>query len=161
MSNEDQTTAEEQPKPPRGNTTRWKAGAILAAVFILGAAAGGAGMRTYMLQRWRSTMSVAPSEGRARFRLEAMSRRLDLSDEQRAKLEAILVDAEKERAAVTEGCRPQLEELQKRLEEQVDAILTDEQRAKHREMLERMREHRKDRRGPPRHDRRGPPPDGP
>ena len=142
MSDEENTTGEETPKPSRGSKTRYKAGAILAAVFLLGAAAGGAGMRAYMFQHWRAAMSMAPSEGRARFRLEAMARRLDLSEEQRAKLETVLVEAEQERARLTEDCRPQLEALQQKVEKEVDAILTEEQRVKHREMLERMRSRR-------------------
>jgi Spy/CpxP family protein refolding chaperone len=159
MSDEEESTREQTPKPSR--KTRYKAAAILAVVFLLGAAAGGAGMRAIMFQHWRTTLSMAPSEGRARFRLEAMARRLDLTDEQRAKVETVLVEAEKERARLTEDCRPQLEALRQKVEKEVDAILSEEQRVKHREMLERMRSRRW---GPGRHGgpgMHGPPLEGP
>jgi len=121
---------------------RWKAWAILAAVFLLGAGAGAAAMRARLLSRWRATMTDVPAEARARFRLEAMSRRLDLTDEQRAKLETIFEQAEQERARLTEHCRPKIEALRARIRKQVDEVLTEEQRRKHHQMIERMRKRR-------------------
>jgi Spy/CpxP family protein refolding chaperone len=127
---------------------RYKPIAILLAVFALGAVAGVGGMRAFELRELEGTMGRPPSEARARFRLEAMRRRLDLSDEQQTKLEAILRAAEDERERALASCRPGLDSLRDKTDAEIEAILTPEQREEHRRFVERRRQ-RGPRHGPP------------
>jgi hypothetical protein len=100
-------------------------------------------------------MRGPPTEARARFRLEAMRRHLDLDDEQVRAIEAIVTEAEAEREALMASCGPSLDELRRRTDERIDAVLRPDQRARHEE-LERRRPP-PPRRGP----RHGPPGGGP
>lgn len=114
--------------------------AILVAVFVLGGAAGAAVTWAVAVRDLRATMENPPDQARAKFKLEAMRRHLDLDDEQVAKLEAIFEEAGREKDAAIEGCRPALDELRQRTSARIDEVLTEEQRKKHAEMRQRMRE---------------------
>lgn len=122
--------------------TRYKAVAILAALFLLGAGAGAAGMRAYMLSSMRAEMSGPPAQSRARFRLKAMTRRLDLTDEQRDQIATIVDEAEQEREQLSEDCRPALEQLRQRTNKRIDAVLTERQRAEYELHMDRRHQRR-------------------
>jgi Spy/CpxP family protein refolding chaperone len=142
------------------NGSRFKAIGILVAVFLLGGVAGGASMRVHMLSQWSDTMRAPPTKARARWRLDAMQRHLDLSDEQRSKLETILTESAEEREQLTDDCRPALDALRERTDARIREVLTPEQQTKHQEMMERMRE-RRGKRGGGRGKRDGHGPGGP
>lgn len=114
--------------------------AILVAVFVLGGAAGAAVTWAVAVRDLRATMENPRDDARAKFRLEAMRRHLDLDDTQVDKLEVILENASREKDAAIEGCRPALDELRSRTAAQIDEVLTPEQQKKHAEMRQRMRE---------------------
>lgn len=122
-------------------TGRWKTIAVLVAVFLLGGLAGAGGGRFLAMRELAGTMRGPPAEARARFRVEAMRRHLDLDDAQARELEVIFDEAETEREALMRSCGPGLEELRTRTEARVDAVLRPEQRARHEE-LERRRPRR-------------------
>lgn len=116
---------------------RTKAGIVLVSVFLLGGVAGAAASRAMVLHQLRSTMDAPPSQARAHFRLEAMRRHLDLSDDQVKKLETILGAAETEREARMEPCRPALDELRTRTDAQILEVLTPDQRVRYQELPSR------------------------
>jgi Spy/CpxP family protein refolding chaperone len=123
---------------PRPNGTRAKAAAVLVAVFLLGALAGGAVGRVTAFREFNRVM-----EGpRSRSRLEALRRHLDLRDDQVPRVRAILDEAEAEREKLMGNCGPGLDELHKRTDARVREILDDEQK-KRLDALEARRGHRK------------------
>jgi Spy/CpxP family protein refolding chaperone len=132
--------------------SRQKLGAVLAllAAFGLGAVAGGFGTKSYLLHRFSERFGGPPGRARMGFRLEAMSRALDLDAAQRGKIRAIFDEHEDERRRVMEKCEPEHRALRDRVDAKVRDVLTAEQREKHEKLRRRF--------GPPPD---GPPPDGP
>ena len=112
------------PAPPR-----WKPIAVLAAVFLLGAVAGGGVVRATALRDIEQTFRGPPREAHAHFRIQAMRRHLGLTDAQLTEIEALFADADAERQRLLSTCGPGLEELRARTEGRVREILTPEQRA--------------------------------
>ncbi len=132
--------------------SRWKPVAVLAAVFLFGGITGAALGRMTAIRDLQSTFRGPPTEARAQFRLEAMRRHLDLTDDQVRRLEAILSEAEAEREKLLSTCRPGLDALRDQTDARVKEILTPEQRALQ-ETLDMRRRHHGPPRGPGRHDR--------
>jgi Spy/CpxP family protein refolding chaperone len=118
-------------------TARWKPLAILGGVFLLGGAAGAAATRAYMLTTFRASLEDASDKGRVHFRLEALTRALDLTEEQQQRIEPILIEAESERGGAVGPCKPALDAARKRTKERLDEVFTPEQRQKHDAYLER------------------------
>jgi len=137
------------------NASRLKVIAILVGVFLLGGGVGGALMHMHGLRSMRHTMGGPPTKARARFRLQAMTRHLDLDDDQRTKIEAILREGEQERERLMVDVRPELDKLRQSMNSRINAVLTPEQQAKHKVMLERLRKRRNRRRGKRRRGPRG------
>ena len=133
-------------------TQRTKAGIVLVCIFLLGGVAGAAGSRALVFQKLRSTMDAPPAQARAHFRLEAMRRHLDLTDDQAQKLETIIRDAETEREQRMGACRPALDALRTGTDARILELLTPEQRSRYQE----LGSHRGPFGGPP-----GPPPGPP
>ncbi len=131
---------------------RRKVGAVLVliAAFGLGAVAGGFGMRGYMLRGFAQRLHGPPGRARMAFRVEAMARRLDLSTEQRGKIEKILDAHEQERRALMERCAPDHQTLRAKIDSEIRAVLDAEQQKKFDEMQRAFEQRRNDRRGPPR-----------
>lgn len=144
------------------SAARWKPIAILIAVFVLGGAAGVGAGRTLAMKELAGAMRGPPTEARARFRMEAMRRHLDLDDAQATAIEAIVTEAETERETLMATCGPPLEELRVRTDERIRAVLRPDQRSKHEELERRRPRHGP--RGGPRgagdHHPPAPPPDG-
>jgi len=132
--------------------SRWKPVAVLAAVFLFGGITGAALGRMTAIRDLQSTFRGPPTEARAQFRLEAMRRHLDLTDDQVRRLEAILSEVEAEREKLLSTCRPGLDALRDQTDARVKEILTPEQRALL-ETLDTRRRHHGPHRGPGRHDR--------
>lgn len=125
----------------------WKAAAILIAVFLLGGLAGGALARTMAMRELAGAMRGPPSEARARFRMESMRRHLDLDDAQAEEVAAIVREAETEREALMDACKPGLDALRERTEARIRAELRPDQLQRH----EEMEKHRPGPSGGPRH----------
>jgi Spy/CpxP family protein refolding chaperone len=129
---------------------RRKVGAVLVliAAFGLGTVAGGFGVRGYMLRGFAQRLHGPPGRARMAFRVEAMARRLDLSTEQRTKIEKILDAHEQERRALMERCAPDHRTLKDKVDGEIRAVLEPEQQKKFDEMQRTMEKRRNDRRGP-------------
>jgi Spy/CpxP family protein refolding chaperone len=121
---------------------RLQAIAVLLGIFLLGGGAGAAAQRAMMLRDLRHSMGGPPTKARARWRLEAMDRRLDLSDEQRSKLETILTESHEERHRVMGECKPAMDELRKKTDARIAEVLTAEQKKKHDAFMTKLRERR-------------------
>jgi len=128
--------------------SRTKLGAVLAlvAAFVLGAVAGAYGMRGQMLRGFTQRMAGPPGRARMEFRIEAMSRTLGLTPEQRQKIDQIMTAHEEERRQLMERCAPDGQSLREKVDAEIRAVLTPEQQKKF-DALPR-RQHRRG--GPPR-----------
>jgi len=113
------------------NRNRVRAVLVLVATFLLGVAAGGAALRAISEDRFRRELHRPFPEAREQFMLEAMTRRLGLSDGQRGKIEAIFAKHRGERRRIMQKCAPDHEALRARVEAEIDSVLTPAQRAKH------------------------------
>jgi Spy/CpxP family protein refolding chaperone len=82
---------------------------------------------------------------RAKARVEKMKERLGLSDEQAQKIEAILAEA----IAQGETDRGQARERRQQVRDKIQAVLTDEQKAKAAEQRQELRQRRHPRPAPP------------
>ena len=110
-----------------------KLGAVLAliAAFALGGVAGGFGMKSYMLSRFAEHFGGPPGRARMGFRLEAMTRTLDLNEAQRSKLQQIFDKHEDERRQVFSRCEPEHRALRDKVDAEIREVLTPEQRRKY------------------------------
>ena len=143
-------TSATSPTSP-SSPSRWKPAAVLAAVFLFGGVAGAALGRMTAIRDLQSTFRGPPTEARAHFRLEAMRRHLDLTDDQVRRLEVVFSETEAEREKLLDACRPGLDALRDQTTSRVNEILTPEQKARHEELeAERKKRHP---RGPGRRDR--------
>jgi Spy/CpxP family protein refolding chaperone len=125
-------------------SSRRKAYAVIAGVFVLGALAGGGA--TWALQE-RKVRDLALGERRAfeERRLEALSRELDLSSEQRAQVAAIFDKHREEKKELSrsmfERCGGPLSEAKAKMRAEIHAVLSPEQRQRY-DALVRERESR-------------------
>ena len=126
---------------------RRKLAAILALLcaFVLGAVAGGFGMKSYVLHRFADRMGGPPGRARMGFRIEAMTRALDLDSAQREKVQRIFEAHEDERRKTLEKCEPEHRALRAKIDSEIRDVLSAQQREKYEQTLKR-------------HDRRDPPP---
>ena len=96
----------------------------------------------------------APDAAFAQKMTERMKENLGLSDDQTAQIQSILKEAKTARAAEREVWLKEKKEKRAEVQEQINAVLTDEQRAKHEELMkdrqnrrQEFREEWKERRG--------------
>ncbi len=131
-----------------GNRSNRKAFLLVLAVFVLGIALGAVG--AYLAGgRVRSAQPVAENHRDKRARiLEQLTRELDLTPDQRKRLEAILEDVGAKYRALHEQIAPQTEQVRKQGRDQIRAILTPDQRPMFEEFLRRLDEERKKRNNP-------------
>lgn len=114
--------------------SKLKAALVLVGVFALGGVAGAAGSRAYVLHRFRSSMDAPTPEARAHFRVEAMKRHLDLSDDQVTKIETIFKEADGERDKRMSACQPGMDQLRKDTEAKILDVLRPDQRDRFKEI---------------------------
>lgn len=117
-------------------------------------------------QQWHGRGHMGDPERR----LEMMQKRLNLSDDQTAKIKSIFADGRSQMEALRanqslapEDRRAQARSLMQDEQAKINAVLTPDQQAKWQKMQERQREHMRDRRGPEGSggpDGPPPPPDG-
>lgn len=112
----------------------WKIGLVLVATFALGGVAGGFAMKANQHKRFGRHFRGPPSEARQRFLVEAMTRRLDLTQDQQTKVRAIFEAHRDERRAIFEQCRPAHEALRGKIDAELAEVLTPEQQTLHREL---------------------------
>jgi len=114
--------------PPSSGGARGKAILMLAAMFLLGGAAGVAVGRASAMREVRHMMEGPPGEARVNFRMEALRRHLDLNADQVEKIRAVITESDAERDKVMASCDPGMDDLRKRTDAKVRAILSDEQK---------------------------------
>ena len=124
----------------------WAAAAFVG-VFALGAVAGAGGTRAYMLKEFAMPFEGPPREAKARFRIEAMRRQLDLTADQVQKIRTIMHETEDEFENATKPCRETLDALHKRTNDRIIETLTPDQVIKFRDFSGKM--HNKRRGHPP------------
>jgi Spy/CpxP family protein refolding chaperone len=109
--------------------------AILAvcALFVSGVVIGVLGMHLYYVQKLTDPWQHPAMVGRVMN--ERLVRELDLSEEQREEIQAILEDSRREGEEMRQRMRPEVEGLMKRTLEAIEEVLTPEQR----ERFEQMR----------------------
>jgi Spy/CpxP family protein refolding chaperone len=120
-------------------------------IFVLGAVTGGAASHALMERKHRD-LAAGGFEGFERRRIGALTRKLDLSDEQAEKVRAILQQDRESRRKLTEDvferCGEPLEQHRDQVDTRIRAVLSPEQSKRYEKF---MREHRHDPfQGPPR-----------
>lgn len=123
--------------PGREGTSSLKVVAILFGVFAFGGLAGGFAGRALTFAEFRKTMSGPPGEARTRWRVEAMRRDLDLTEQQVSQVQSIMKAGEPDREAAMKACRPEVDALREKTDAQITEILTPEQRPKYAEFVKR------------------------
>jgi len=103
---------------------------VLVCTFVLGGVAGGFSMQAYHRVRFARELSGPPDRARMHFRMEAMSRQLDLTRDQRSKIEAIFEKHESERQATFQRCAPGFEKLRAEIDSEIRAVLNTDQQKK-------------------------------
>jgi hypothetical protein len=106
---------------------KWKAALLLLAVFLLGAASGGALGVRMTARRLGAVFEGDPRGVLPRLYVYEIDRRVGLSAEQRAQVAEIVEADHGELARIGQGLYPQLSELRARRHARIRAILTPEQ----------------------------------
>ncbi len=114
--------------PPANGGARTKAILLLAAMFVLGGAAGVAVGRASAVREIRHMMEGPPGASRVNFRIEALRRHLDLSAAQVDQLRAVMAESDAEREKLMAACDPGMDDLRKRTDAKVRALLDEAQR---------------------------------
>lgn len=104
--------------------------AVLVVTFLLGGIAGAFGMQAYHRVHFAHELAGPPGRARMHFRMEAMSRQLDLTRDQRKKIEAIFQKHEGERRAIFKQCAPGFEKLRAKIDNEIRAVLNADQQKK-------------------------------
>lgn len=131
--------------------TKW-VGITLAAVLVLGIGAGILVDRFLLLARVESATNVDSDSDREqrhddhakRFRAR-LQRELDLTDEQKTRLDQVLENNHETAERFWEDSRARFEELRKSFREDIRSLLNPEQRAKFDEMLAKHDKERQER----------------
>jgi Spy/CpxP family protein refolding chaperone len=128
----------------------------LLVVFGLGVAAGVLGERYIVHQKDRRTTAGRPHPPSP----EAWAKELGLTEDQKAQIREIFKKNEERMKTYRTESRTRLGELRKMLWDEINTVLTPEQRKKNEEMFRRMEEQRKkeSERNPSRDRREGDPP---
>ena len=126
------------------NRTRVKAYAAVAGVFLLGAAAG-AGVSHAFAQRGYANLVSGDRQLVEHRKLSALSRELDLSDDQRQRVAEVLQKHRDERRELSrrmfEGCGEPLRAHRARVSAEIRAVLNPDQQARY-DALEKERSQR-------------------
>lgn len=133
---------------------RAQAALILALVATLGALLGILGDRLIASQRGVPEPAAAPGRMPGEMMPDSrfggrLAERLDLTAEQRSRIDAILAEQQAQARVLTREYQPQFRALANQTRERIEAVLTDEQREQMRTMRQRMRRPGEMRRGMP------------
>ncbi|MCS6952817.1 MAG: hypothetical protein RMK57_00050 [Bryobacterales bacterium] len=123
------------------NSSRLRVALYLLLVFVSGVVVGALGHRFWALQQVEARPRN-PQEFRRRY-VEEMRTRLQLTEEQLRKLNAILDVTDARFRQVRERMRPEMNAIQEEHANQVRAILTDEQRQEYEKLRAEMERKRK------------------
>jgi Spy/CpxP family protein refolding chaperone len=125
------------------STSRLKAYAVLAGMFLLGAAAGGGASYAHAQRRYAVLVSERPEFLESR-RLGALARRLSMDGDQRDRVRAIMERHAEERRLLTrqmyERCGDSLRQNQAAVDAEVRGVLSADQRQKYDELAGQRRD---------------------
>jgi Spy/CpxP family protein refolding chaperone len=125
------------------NRAQWKALLILSGVFLLGGVAGVGGTLAYVAKE-RAELRRFDFGKRGEMPLQALTRRLDLTDAQRQQIKTLLErhGPERRRAMqeVMSTCGAAMREEKSKLDSEIRALLTPEQQARFDEISSRQGE---------------------
>jgi hypothetical protein len=119
--------------------------ALLVAVFLVGGAAGAAVDRMLVGERRVSSSQRGRSGGdrdRRRSYLDWLAAQLELTEEQKTEVQAILERSREQVEELWREMRPRYEELQEQARAEIRALLSEEQAAAYDALLERQRQRR-------------------
>jgi Spy/CpxP family protein refolding chaperone len=123
------------------NKARWQVRLAAAFIFVLGFTAGILALNVY--RGWgRST-------GAPRDRLERMAHRLQLSEDQKTKVQQIFNDTREQLDALRKESEPRVQEIRSQADDRMKQVLTPEQWQQFQKMRDETRG-RRGRGGPPR-----------
>lgn len=134
------------------NRVRLASVGLLIGAFALGAVAGGFAMRTYQQEHLARELSGPPGHARMRFRMDALARQLGLSADQRTRIWKVIESHEGERRQLLHKCDPDFRALRKKIDGEIRAVLTPDQRARFEELkknIARRRRHWRQHHHPP------------
>jgi Spy/CpxP family protein refolding chaperone len=121
---------------------RLKTYGIVAGIFVLGAAAGGGAGYAVASKHVTEVLGDGPGASDAR-RFQGLARRLDLSSEQRDKVRSIMERHREEKRRLTaemfEKSGGELEALHKRVDDEIRAVLSEEQKQQFNELMEKRK----------------------
>jgi hypothetical protein len=115
--------------------SRLAAVTLLAATFVVGAVAGGAGM---MMAEHREERGVKASHGRAGF-LARLTDQLDLNQSQRDSICSILERHRPTMDSMWEEVRPRFDSVRTQMRQEIRTQLSPEQQQRYQELQERRR----------------------
>ena len=127
---------------------RWQVRVAAMIIFVLGFAAGVLALNVYR--------RVAGADWPPRDRFEQMARRLNLSDDQKTKVQQILGDTREQVRALRRESEPKFDEIRRQADTRLQEVLTPEQWQQFQTERQQMRGRRGGRGGPG-----GPRDDGP
>lgn len=123
------------------NKARWQVRLAAAVIFVLGFTAGILALNVY--RSWGRGM------GAPRDRMERMAQRLQLTEDQKTKVQQILNDTREQLDALRKESEPRVQEIRGQADERLKQVLTPEQWQQFQKMRDDTR-HRRGRGGPPR-----------
>jgi len=130
--------------------SRRKAGLWLGLVFLLGAGIGGVFGYSFAHRSYAAPLATAPSlsepERRAK-RVAEMTKEVGLSEEQAAKVDAIIHSAHDEMKAIREKADQDVDAIRQKGRNQMRELLMPEQKPKFESMVQRMDAERKKQQG--------------
>jgi Spy/CpxP family protein refolding chaperone len=137
--------------------TRLAFGAVLAAGLVLAPQAGADAQSEQQGRPDRGGQRGMDPKQRLERRVGMLTERLQLSEQQATQIRQILTQEQTQMEAVwqkaeggtdRESLRPELQSIRQRTEQQIEGVLTEQQRTTYRELRESMRKERGGRRGP-------------
>lgn len=118
---------------------RWQVRVAAAVIFVLGFTAGILALNVYR--------GLARA-GAPRDRIEQLSERLHLTDDQKAKVQQIFSDTREQLRALRRESEPRVTEIRRQADERMQQVLTPEQWQQFQKVQSEMRERRGGRGGP-------------
>ena len=132
--------------------TRWTVALYMALVFACGGVVGAFAHRLYTVSGVSANAAQRnPEEFRKRFMAD-MKARLQLTDDQAAKLSAVMDDTRARFRDVREKFEPEMQKIREDQRQRISELLSPSQQAEWQKIVEerqRRRESKKDRGGPP------------
>jgi Spy/CpxP family protein refolding chaperone len=124
----------------RASKNRWQVRFAAAIIFVLGFAAGVLALNVYR--------SWARNDGPPRDRIERLAERLQLTADQKTRVQEIFADTREQLRAVRRESEPKMNEIRRQADGRLQTVLTPEQWEKFQGMRDEMRPRRGGRGGP-------------